>query len=109
MTGIGFRSKGGRGGGCDGFRRGPDARFMRELGDGGFMARKFEVRVLKANCKGCGICVHYCPTKVLEMSEEFTPKGYHPPCGKRDAECKGCRVCEQMCPDFAIFVEEESK
>jgi len=73
------------------------------------MARKFEVRILKGNCKGCGICVHYCPSHVLEMSEEFTPKGYHPPCRCKDAECKGCRICEQMCPDFAIFVEEESK
>ena len=60
-------------------------------------------------CAGCGICVHFCPHGVLEMSEEFTPKGYHPPQKKKGAVCKGCRICEQMCPDLAIFIEEEAK
>jgi len=70
------------------------------------MVRKFEVRLLPANCKGCGICVHYCPAGVLEMSGEFTPKGYHPPRMRQGATCTGCRTCELMCPDFAIFVRE---
>jgi 2-oxoglutarate ferredoxin oxidoreductase subunit delta len=73
------------------------------------MARRYEVRFLPANCKGCGICVHYCPAGALEMSEDFTPKGYHPPKRKGDAACKGCRLCELMCPDFAIFIEEGGK
>jgi len=73
------------------------------------MARSFGVRILPANCKGCGICVHFCPHGVLEMSGEFTSKGYHPPRVRKGAACKGCRLCEQMCPDLAIFVEEEGK
>ncbi len=73
------------------------------------MAISFGVRILRPNCKGCGICVHFCPHGVLEMSEEFTPKGYHPPQKKKGAVCKGCRICEQMCPDLAIFIEEEAK
>jgi len=70
------------------------------------MARRFEVRLLMANCKGCGICAHYCPAGVLEMSDEFTPRGYHPPRKKEGVECMGCRNCELMCPDFGIFIEE---
>jgi 2-oxoglutarate ferredoxin oxidoreductase subunit delta len=70
------------------------------------MPRKFEVRMIPSSCKGCGICVHFCPAGVLEMSEQFTPKGYHPPKNKQGATCTGCRTCELMCPDLAIFVEE---
>ena len=73
------------------------------------MPRKFAVRILESGCKGCGICAHFCAEGVLEMSGEFTPKGYHPPRQKEGATCKGCRNCELMCPDLAIFVEEEGK
>jgi len=92
-----------------GFRSVKNARFKRPWRDGVSMGKKHEVRILKNNCKGCGICVHYCPKKTLEMSEEFTPKGYHPPEKKKGTECSGCRVCERMCPDFAIFIEEEAQ
>jgi 2-oxoglutarate ferredoxin oxidoreductase subunit delta len=73
------------------------------------MPRKFVVRILESGCKGCGICAHFCPEGALEMSEGFTPKGYHPPRRRKGAGCKGCRNCELMCPDLAIFVEEEGK
>lgn len=70
------------------------------------MPKRSVVRIVPANCKGCGICAHYCPSGVLEMSEGFTSRGYHPPRRKEGVECKGCRICELMCPDFAIFIEE---
>lgn len=40
------------------------------------------------------------------MSEELTPRGYHPPVVKEGRLCMGCRTCELMCPDLAIFIEE---
>ncbi len=62
-----------------------------------------EVHILKDRCKGCGFCVEYCPRDVLEMSEEFNAKGYHPP-RVRDAEaCVHCQLCEMLCPEFAIW------
>jgi len=73
------------------------------------MVKESEVHILGSGCKGCGICVHFCPHGVLEMSDGFTAKGYHPPRKKKGAVCKGCRICEQMCPDLAIFIEEEGK
>ena len=54
-------------------------------------------------CKGCGFCVEYCPKAVLEMSEEFNVKGYHPPKVVKHGECVNCNLCEMICPDFAIF------
>ncbi|BDQ35558.1 4Fe-4S dicluster domain-containing protein [Pseudodesulfovibrio portus] len=49
-------------------------------------------------CKGCGICVEFCPGKVLELNDQ----------GKstvvREEDCIGCGFCELHCPDFAIVV-----
>lgn len=50
-------------------------------------------------CKGCGICVAFCPAKVLEMG----------PDGKahvaKEEDCLNCGFCELHCPDFAIDVQ----
>jgi len=49
-------------------------------------------------CKGCGICVHFCPKKVLELDSN----------GKVDAvrpeDCIACTLCELRCPDLAIQI-----
>ena len=58
-------------------------------------------------CKGCGICVHYCPQHVLEISNRVNRRGYYIPRVIDEEECTYCRTCDLFCPDFAIFVEEE--
>jgi 2-oxoglutarate ferredoxin oxidoreductase subunit delta len=62
-----------------------------------------ELHIIKERCKGCGFCVEYCPKGVLELSDEFNAKGYHPPYAKREGECVNCDLCERICPEFAIF------
>ena len=64
-----------------------------------------EVTIIKERCKGCGFCVDYCPRDVLELSDEFNAKGYHPPYVKRSTLCVNCDLCEMICPEFAIFCE----
>jgi 2-oxoglutarate ferredoxin oxidoreductase subunit delta len=54
-------------------------------------------------CKGCGFCIEFCPTDVLEFSVEFNRKGYHPPRAVNPDACTGCDLCGIYCPDFAIF------
>ncbi len=63
-----------------------------------------EVHIKKDICKGCGFCVEYCPRDVLELSDEFNIKGYHPPFTKKPEDCCYCQLCETICPEFAIFV-----
>jgi 2-oxoglutarate ferredoxin oxidoreductase subunit delta len=61
--------------------------------------RKSKLRDISINrqwCKGCGICVAFCPKHVLGIDDK----------GKAVVvsfeECLGCRLCEFRCPDMAI-------
>ena len=65
-----------------------------------------EVLIIAERCKGCGFCVEYCPRHVLEMSEEFNTKGYHPPRVKDEEACVDCGLCEMLCPEFAIYLND---
>lgn len=62
-----------------------------------------DIHIIKDRCKGCGFCVEYCPRDVLELSDEFNIKGYHPPVAVREEQCVNCKLCEIICPEFAIF------
>jgi len=66
----------------------------------------FRVHVIEDRCKGCGLCVEYCPRQVLRISETFNKKGYHPPVVVAGDACLGCGFCEEVCPEFAIFCSE---
>jgi 2-oxoglutarate ferredoxin oxidoreductase subunit delta len=75
-------------------------------------APRGKIFILKELCKGCSFCVEYCPKDVLELSEEFNKKGYHPPVAVREEDCVNCGLCELICPEFAIYtelIEEEGK
>lgn len=63
-----------------------------------------EVHVMKDRCKGCTFCIKFCPLQVLEESEEFNRKGYHPVYAANPDACLGCGLCEIICPEFAIIV-----
>jgi len=50
-------------------------------------------------CKGCGLCVAFCPKKVFEMDATGKALVAH------EKECVNCGFCELHCPDFAIQVD----
>jgi len=56
-------------------------------------------------CKGCGICVEFCPNSVLIMNEHDKAVTV------RLEDCTACRLCEIRCPDLAIsvLIEEEEE
>ncbi len=58
-----------------------------------------QIDIRTAWCKGCAICVEFCPKNVLAMQG-----------GKvyvRDIEsCIVCGLCEIRCPDFCIVVSK---
>lgn len=71
---------------------------------GNLKPKKGEIHINKNRCKGCAFCVEFCPHDVLEMSQEFNIKGYHPPYIKDEDKCMYCQLCETICPEFAMFV-----
>lgn len=56
-------------------------------------------------CKGCGLCVEYCPQKIIELSEKINSMGYHPAQITDVNRCTGCAFCAMMCPDVVIRIE----
>jgi 2-oxoglutarate ferredoxin oxidoreductase subunit delta len=62
------------------------------------------IRVNVERCKGCELCVHFCPKNLIYLSEGFNSKGHHPATFRGSEECTGCTLCAVMCPDVAIEV-----
>lgn len=60
--------------------------------------KKFRIDINVEWCKGCGICIAFCPKKVFEPLPDNKPKVAYP------ENCIGCMLCELRCPDFAINV-----
>ena len=51
-------------------------------------------------CKGCRLCVEFCPTGVLAFTtSEERPSVVHP------ENCTACHWCDTHCPDLAIVVK----
>ena len=50
-------------------------------------------------CKSCGLCVEFCPKKIISADKTGMPEIVD------TDSCIGCRFCEIHCPDFAVTVE----
>lgn len=72
-------------------------------------AKIFEVTIDEDFCKGCGICVDFCPKSVFENSDRINPRGYYQPIIKAEEKCTGCKLCELLCPELAIVIEEKQQ
>lgn len=63
------------------------------------------VVIASERCKGCGLCVAFCPAAVLIIDKKhLNTKGYHPAVAENPLVCMGCADCALMCPDSAITV-----
>ncbi|EPR42847.1 4Fe-4S ferredoxin, iron-sulpur binding domain-containing protein [Desulfovibrio sp. X2] len=62
-----------------------------------------EITIYPDWCKGCGICVEFCPAKVLAIGKDGKARAVKP------EECINCGFCERHCPDFAISVRARGR
>ncbi len=63
-----------------------------------------KIKFDRQRCKGCGLCVLFCPMKVLRMSPNLNAQGQPYPDMADEARCTTCGMCFRMCPDGAIEV-----
>ncbi|MEF8874267.1 MAG: 4Fe-4S binding protein [Candidatus Thermoplasmatota archaeon] len=71
------------------------------------MSDRIGIKIDRDLCKGCGICIKYCPNDVLAESDDLNQYDNHYPEVVSAERCIACRRCELYCPDFAIEVKEE--
>jgi 2-oxoglutarate ferredoxin oxidoreductase subunit delta len=69
--------------------------------------KKYIINIDELVCKGCELCIFYCPKDVLKLAEKMNQKGYNIAEVIKADNCIGCRLCEIACPDFAIYIKED--
>ena len=62
------------------------------------------IEVTKNLCKGCKLCIRFCPKNILRIGEEINIIGDHYVVQDDPAFCIGCAMCAVMCPESAITV-----
>ncbi len=74
--------------------------FNEQRGEKTQMAKKKlkELVINREWCKGCGVCIAFCPKQVLELDKEEKSTAARP------EDCICCGLCEIRCPDLAIEV-----
>ncbi len=69
------------------------------------MAAKGYVEISREGCKGCELCVRFCPVKCLALNTNDTNTfGLHFAYQAEPDKCIACASCAVICPDAAITV-----
>jgi 2-oxoglutarate ferredoxin oxidoreductase subunit delta len=72
--------------------------------------RMSKIIINEKYCKGCTLCINFCPQKIIRTANSINVGGYHPAefCDP-EGKCTGCTLCAMMCPDAAITVYRDKK
>ncbi len=65
---------------------------------------KGKITIDQELCKGCELCIEYCPKKLITLSVKLNAAGYLPSAFKESDDCTGCAFCALVCPEVAIEV-----
>jgi 2-oxoglutarate ferredoxin oxidoreductase subunit delta len=71
---------------------------MTETGTKGYIEIDHEL------CKGCQLCISFCPKGAIAVSDKLNESGYMAVAYQDNGECTGCAVCALVCPEVAIEV-----
>lgn len=61
-------------------------------------------------CKGCRLCVHYCPNNCLTIGSTINQLGYQATIFRSD-KCTACGICYYVCPEpgaITVHANEDS-
>jgi 2-oxoglutarate ferredoxin oxidoreductase subunit delta len=62
------------------------------------------IEINSSLCKGCELCIYFCPKQVIAVSEKLNDAGYLPAKVNNKEGCTGCAICALVCPEVAIEV-----
>ena len=65
-----------------------------------------KIKLDKKRCKGCQLCVFYCPKKNIKADTQLNEAGIFPAVVVSEDSCSGCGICYLVCPDVCITIEE---
>lgn len=60
------------------------------------------ILVQPERCKGCELCVHFCPPRVLRLGTRRNSLNHRVVELFEEERCTGCEICARVCPDLAI-------
>jgi len=65
---------------------------------------KGHIEIERALCKGCHLCIAFCPKEAISETNDLNAAGYSPVLFQDSGECTGCAICALVCPEVAIEV-----
>jgi len=73
------------------------------------MAKKGKIIIDRERCKGCHLCIDFCPVHRIAVDKTLNKKGYSPAqfrenLSEGEKGCSGCTQCAIVCPEVAIEV-----
>ena len=63
-----------------------------------------KVKIDFEKCKGCFLCIEFCPKKCIKQSDKINKAGHRFVLFSDNDKCKSCGFCFLVCPDVAIEV-----
>jgi 2-oxoglutarate ferredoxin oxidoreductase subunit delta len=64
-----------------------------------------KIKVNKNLCKGCNLCIIFCPKARIKSSKTLNERGiYEVTFIDKEGKCTGCAQCAIICPETAIEV-----
>ena len=60
-----------------------------------------KVKINRDFCKSCGLCINFCPQKILVLNDKLNKRGVRPAKVTDENKCLGCMnsilVCTEAC------------
>ena len=70
-------------------------------------SKNYRLKLSRELCKGCRLCIDFCPKHVLTLAEDkINAKGYPYAEATAPGNCVGCLTCVTVCPDCVIEIFE---